>query len=49
MITGIITYDRSGWMTVQIDVKGVREPFVGGPASGTVEERVAAFDNYVAY
>ena len=47
--TGIITYDRSGWMTVQIDVKGVRKPFVGGPASGTVQEKVAAFDNYVAY
>jgi hypothetical protein len=30
--TGIITYDRSGWMAVQIDVKGVRKPFVnGGP------------------
>jgi hypothetical protein len=47
--TGIITYDRSGWMTVQIDVKGVRKPFVRGPASGTVEEKVAAFDNYIAY
>jgi hypothetical protein len=22
--TGIITYDRSGWMAVQIDVKGAR-------------------------
>lgn len=47
--TGILTYDRSGWMAVQIDVKGVRMPFVNGPASGTVEERAAAFDNYVAY
>jgi Lipocalin-like domain len=24
--TGIIIYDRSGWMAVQIDVKGAREP-----------------------
>jgi hypothetical protein len=47
--TGIITYDRSGWMTVQIDIKGVRKPFVSGPASGSVEEKVAAFDNYIAY
>jgi hypothetical protein len=47
--TGIITYDRSGWMAVQIDIKGVRKPFVNGPAAGTVEEKVAAFDNYVAY
>jgi Lipocalin-like domain len=47
--TGIITYDRSGWMSVQIDIKGIRKPFVNGPASGTGEEKVAAFDNYVAY
>jgi hypothetical protein len=47
--TGIITYDRSGWMTVQIDVKGVRKPFVNGPAFGTGAEKVAAFDNYIAY
>ena len=47
--TGIIMYDRSGWMSVQVDVKGFRKPFVNGPASGTVEEKAAAFDNYVAY
>ena len=47
--TGIITYDGSGWMAVQIDIKGVRKPFVKGPASGTSEEKVAAFDNYIAY
>jgi hypothetical protein len=29
--TGIIISDRSGWMAVQIDVKGVRKPFVDGP------------------
>jgi hypothetical protein len=47
--TGIIIYDRSGWMAVQIDVKGARKPFLNGPAFGTGEEKVAAFDNYIAY
>jgi hypothetical protein len=47
--TGIIIYDRSGWMAVQIDVKGARKPFANGPAAGTGEEKVAAFDNYLAY
>ena len=47
--TGIIIYDRSGWMAVQVDVKGTRKPFVNGAAAGTGEEKVAAFDNYVAY
>ena len=46
---GIIIYDPSGWMSVQIDIKGIRKPFVKGPAAGTDEEKVAAFDNYVAY
>src|ERR1035441_2970749 len=46
--TGIITYDQSGWMAVQIDVKGARKPFVNGPALGTGEEKAAAFDNYIA-
>jgi hypothetical protein len=47
--TGILTYDRSGWMAVQIDVKGIRKPFMNGPTGGTGEEKVAAFDNYIAY
>jgi hypothetical protein len=47
--TGILIYDASGWMSVQIDVKGTRKPFVNGPAAGTDEEKMAAFDNYVAY
>jgi hypothetical protein len=47
--TGIITYDRSGWMAVQIDIKGTGKPFVKGLVGGTDEEKVAAFDNYVAY
>jgi hypothetical protein len=47
--TGILIYDASGWMSVQIDVKGTRKPFVNGPAAGTDKEKMAAFDNYVAY
>ena len=47
--TGVIIYDPSGWMSVQIDIKGIRKPFGKGPAAGTEEEKVAAFDNYVAY
>jgi hypothetical protein len=47
--TGVIIYDRSGWMSVQIDMKGTRKPFVNGPAGGTAEEKVAAFDSYIAY
>jgi hypothetical protein len=47
--TGVIIYDRSGWMSVQIDIKGTRKPFVNGPVGGTDEEKVHAFDNYFAY
>lgn len=47
--TGIIIYDRSGWMSVQIDVKGTRKPFVNGTAGGTPDEKVFAFDNYLGY
>ena len=47
--TGLIIYDQSGWMGVQIAVKGARKPFANGVSSGTVEEKAAAFDNYVAY
>ncbi len=47
--TGVIIYDRSGWMSVQIDIKGTRKPFVNGPVGGTDEEKADAFDNYFAY
>jgi hypothetical protein len=47
--TGVIIYDRSGWMSVQIDIKGTRKPFANGAAAGTDEEKVAAFDNYISY
>jgi hypothetical protein len=47
--TGLIMYDRSGWMSVQIAVKGDRKPFANGMGSGTVEEKAAAFDSYFSY
>ena len=47
--TGLIVYDRSGWMSVQIDMQGTRKPFVNGPARGTKEEKLSAFDTYLSY
>jgi len=47
--TGIIMYDRSGWMAVEIDIQGFRKPFVNGAAAGNTEEKAAAFDNYISY
>jgi hypothetical protein len=47
--TGLIMYDRSGWMSVQIAIKGERKPFANGRASGTQEEKAAAFDSYFSY
>lgn len=47
--TGLIIYDRSGWMAVQIAVKGDRKAFANGIGSGTVEEKAAAFDTYMSY
>jgi len=47
--TGMLIYDRSGWMSVQIDVKGRRKPFVAGTSGGTADEKIFAFDNYLAY
>jgi hypothetical protein len=43
----MIIYDASGWMSVQIVVKGDRKPFARGLRSGTVEEKAAAFDSAV--
>ena len=37
--TGLIMYDRSGWMSVQIAIKGDRKPFAKGLGSGTQEEK----------
>ena len=39
--TGLIVYDRSGWMSVQIAIKGDRRPFTNGLGSGTQEEKAA--------
>src|SRR5882672_5529835 len=36
--TGLIIYDQSGWMGVQIALKGTPKPFANGSSSGTVEE-----------
>ena len=47
--TGLIIYDKSGWMSVQIAIKGDRKPFANGLGSGTPEEKAAAFDTYFSY
>jgi hypothetical protein len=47
--TGLIMYDRSGWMSVQIAIKGERKPFANGLGSGTPEEKARAFDDYFSY
>jgi Lipocalin-like domain len=47
--TGLIIYDRSGWMSVQIAIKGDRKPFAKGLGSGTTEEKADAFDSYFSY
>src|SRR5271155_4626932 len=47
--TGLIVYDRSGWMSVQIAIHGERKPFANGTWAGTAEEKAEAFDTYVSY
>ena len=47
--TGLIVYDASGHMAVQIVTRADRKLFDGGPAHGTLEERAAACDSYMAY
>jgi hypothetical protein len=47
--SGMIIYDASGWMSVQIAVKADRKPFARGLRSGSVEEKAAALDSYFAY
>ena len=47
--TGLIIYDRSGWMSVQIAIHGERKAFPKGYANATVEEKAEAFDYYFAY
>ena len=50
--TGIIFYDRSGWMSVQIANKSDRKPLatsLAGARLATPEAKAAAFDSYLAY
>jgi Lipocalin-like domain len=47
--TGLIMYDRSGWMSVQIALHQERKPFAKGAAAGTLEERAEAYDTYLCY
>jgi len=50
--TGLLMYDPSGRMSVQIVLKADRKPFAPlakGLLSATPEEKAAAFDSYVAY
>ncbi len=50
--TGLIIYDPSGNMAVQIVLKADRKPFAPytkGLLSATTEEKAAAFDSYGAY
>jgi hypothetical protein len=50
--TGLLLYDPSGRMSVQIVVRADRKPFAPyakGLLSATLEEKAAAFDGYAAY
>jgi len=47
--TGLIMYDRSGWMSVQIAIHGERKLFAKGPYDGTSEEKAEGFDTYLSY
>jgi hypothetical protein len=50
--TGLLMYDPSGRISVQIVVRADRKPFAPfskGLLSATAEEKAAAFDSYAAY
>jgi hypothetical protein len=47
--TGLIIYEASGHMAVQIANTSDRPPFANGIAGGTPDEKQAAYDTYVAY
>src|SRR5260370_8883767 len=50
--TGLLMYDPSGRMSVQIVVKADRKPFAPltkGLLTATTEEKAAAFESYAAY
>jgi hypothetical protein len=47
--TGLIVYDASGTMSVQIANRGARKKFARGLAAGTEAERARAFSSYFSY
>lgn len=47
--TGLIVYDPSGTMSVQIANRTGRGKFAGGLGAGTQAEKAAAFDSYFSY
>lgn len=50
--TGVIFYDPSGWMSVQIANKSDRKPFatfLADARTATLEAKAAAYDSYLAY
>jgi len=47
--TGLIVYDASGMMSVQIANRGGRRGFTGGLGAGTQAEKASAFDSYFSY
>jgi Lipocalin-like domain len=50
--TGLLMYDSSGHISVQIVVRADRKPFAPytkGLLSATLDEKAAAFDSYAAY
>lgn len=47
--TGLIVYDPSGTMSVQIANRSGRKKFAGGLGAGSHAEKAAAFDSYFSY
>src|ERR1700687_190750 len=50
--TGLLMYDSSGHISVQIVIRADRKssgPYTKGLLSATLDEKAAAFDNYAAY
>ena len=47
--SGILMYDASGWMSVQISYLANRPPFANRAGAGTQGEKAAAYESYTAY
>jgi hypothetical protein len=47
--TGLMVYDASGTMSVQIANRSARKKFAQGLAAGTAEEKAEAFSTYFSY